>query len=334
MDWANEPYVKAYTRETDDDLALSWEALAVWRAMLLRFDRSGVIETKRRSRGLAAVVRIPFEVVDRALPELLEDGRIREVPMGYFAPNYIEAQEATKSDKLRQKESRERRRSRNLDHPVTKRDATITNRDESVTSSHDASRDVTLCSASSADQDPLQSAAPARARTIPRTGPGTEPVPDPEPETTPPRLTSTPARSRDDLRRKLWNDAWTLAGLEHAKLKAEGIDPHARNCWSGIPPADSPESVRLFERIDELLIGNDFEATREKIRNRVLVAAAEARHKLHHLEFFTPMRMWEPKSFAIAEALSPEQIARSRAGPRGASRETDDSEIRRYETLK
>lgn len=155
MDWSNEPYVKVYTRETDDDLTLSWEAMAIWNQMLKRFDRAGVIETKRGPRGLAAIVKIPAAVVERALPELLSDGRLREVPVGYLAPNFLPAQEARKSDRMRQRESRERRRDSSLssempDRPVTKRDE----KPENVTSGHTASHDVTLCSA---DPDPLRS---------------------------------------------------------------------------------------------------------------------------------------------------------------------------------
>jgi hypothetical protein len=109
VDWSNEEYVKVYRRETDDDLILTWQARALWAAMLLKFDRAGLLETRRGVRGLAALVRIPMDVVQAVLPELLEDGRVQEVPLGYFAPNFLAAQEASKSDKLRQRESRARR---------------------------------------------------------------------------------------------------------------------------------------------------------------------------------------------------------------------------------
>lgn len=174
MDWSNEPYVKVYTRETDDDLALSWEAVALWNQLMKRFDRSGFVETRRGIRGLAAITRIPLPVVERVLPELLDDGRLVTVDGGYLAPNYIAAQEASKSDKLRQKDSRDRRRARALDHgsrdaDITPRDGAVTIRDASITDGHAESRDVTLCSA---DPDPLQSKAdpvalPARAPAIP-----------------------------------------------------------------------------------------------------------------------------------------------------------------------
>jgi hypothetical protein len=152
MDWSNEPYVRVYTRETDDDLALSWEARALWDRMMTKFDRSGFVETKRGPRGLAAITRIPLPVVERVLPELLEDGRLVAVEGGFVAPNFIAAQEATKSDRQRQKDSRDRRRAQALDvttrdGAVTNRDETITQRDLNVTDSHSESRAVTLTSA-------------------------------------------------------------------------------------------------------------------------------------------------------------------------------------------
>lgn len=177
MDWSNEIYVRVYTRETDDDLALSWEARALWSAMLTKFDRSGIIATKRGARGLAALVRIPPNVVEGALPELLADGRLHEVDGGYLAPNFTEAQNASKSDRLRQRESRDMARARKLmdvtirDSIVTNRDADVTNRDEtgsallvSVTDRHEMSRDVTLSLAVHSKAEQSESGAPARAR--------------------------------------------------------------------------------------------------------------------------------------------------------------------------
>lgn len=206
MDWSNEPYVKVYTRETDDDLALSWEARALWDRLMAKFDRSGVVETKRGGRGLAAITRMPAEVVERVLPELLEDGRLVEVDDGYMAPNFIAAQEASKSDKLRQRESRERRRSRNLDTAVTDRDASVTNRDQT-------SRDVTLCSADP-DPDPVHSSA-THARAIPGS---TEPRPAPS------RASGSEAAdlaARRALGDEVWRELAAVRGRVAAALEVE-----------------------------------------------------------------------------------------------------------------
>lgn len=159
MDWSNEPYVRVYTRETDDDMALSWEAVALWNQLMKRFDRSGFVETRRGIRGIAAITRIPVPVVERVLGELLEDGRLVAVDGGFVAPNFIAAQEASKSDRQRQKDSRDRRRAHALD--VTKCDignanqnGAVTIRDGNVTNGHAASQSVTLTSADQGIADP------------------------------------------------------------------------------------------------------------------------------------------------------------------------------------
>jgi hypothetical protein len=132
IDWSNEFFARLYKMETDDDLLLSWEARAVWHEFLKKCDRSGLLTTKRGVRGVAALLRIPLEVVERVLQELLEDGRMRSVPnVGFVAPNYIEANYTPRSDKARQAESRLRRRE----------DAVSAGNDQSATGT--LSRDVT-----------------------------------------------------------------------------------------------------------------------------------------------------------------------------------------------
>jgi len=131
MDWANERYVRLYVRDTDDLLVLSWEARALLWELMRKADRAGVIETRRGARGIAAITRIPAEVVQTALPQLLEgDGApLIEHPRGYLLRNFLEAQEARSSDALRARESRGKRREIALAPDVTKRDACVTKRD-------------------------------------------------------------------------------------------------------------------------------------------------------------------------------------------------------------
>jgi hypothetical protein len=129
MDWENERYVRLYVRETIDDLALSWEAIAVWRALLTKLDRAGLIELNGKPLKLvAAMIRMPWSVVDGALDELRSDGRI-EINSEYLvAPNFIEAQEAKQSDRQRQADSRARRRDKAR---LDKLRGDVTNRDTS-----------------------------------------------------------------------------------------------------------------------------------------------------------------------------------------------------------
>lgn len=158
MDWANERYVRLYTRDTADDLVLSWQAQGLWPLLLRKADRAGVIATNHGARGIAALVRWPAEVVAIALPELLEDGRIRACtePPGYVIPNYLPAQETPSSDAQRKRDERERRRE-GANNSVTERDSDVTKRDQksrAVTRGHAESRAVTPSLAVPVRSDP------------------------------------------------------------------------------------------------------------------------------------------------------------------------------------
>lgn len=111
MDWANERYVRVYTRDTADWLALSWQARALLMFILRKADRVGAIELGRHGiRGLAGVVGMPPDVVDPAMQELLTDGAVQLVGSSLLVPNFIDAQEATASPTQRSREHRERKR--------------------------------------------------------------------------------------------------------------------------------------------------------------------------------------------------------------------------------
>jgi hypothetical protein len=136
IDWSNEPFARLYKRETDDDLLLSWEARAVWHEFLKKCDRSGMLETRRGVPGLAALLRVPLDVIENALQQLIEDGRLRSVPnVGFVAPNYLQANDAPRSDRVRQAESRLRRKQDALSGGNPK--------SETLADCHTASRDVT-----------------------------------------------------------------------------------------------------------------------------------------------------------------------------------------------
>lgn len=152
MDWENERYVRAYTRDTEDWLCLSWEAQALFLMLLRKVDRAGLLTTKRGPGGVAVQVRMPVDVVTRALPELLTDGCIRECRSGYVMPNYLAAQEARQSDKQRQRESRAARLAREMlagelddlgDTGDRKPALVVTQQPEQVPDSDIASRSVT-----------------------------------------------------------------------------------------------------------------------------------------------------------------------------------------------
>lgn len=109
MDWANERWIKAYTRETTEDCLLSWDAISVWRALLLKLDPRGRIQLPRIgdiTASLAALVRAPLRVMQSALPELIECGRILLSARELSVPNFEEAQRARSSSGARQEKFR------------------------------------------------------------------------------------------------------------------------------------------------------------------------------------------------------------------------------------
>jgi hypothetical protein len=320
MDWENEPYVKVYTRETDDDLLLSWEARALWGAMLLKFDRSGLLETKRGPRGVAALVRIPPEVVVRVLPELLEDGRLTEIDRGYFAPNFMAAQEARKSDRLRQREMRVRRADLARSSEIrSESNVDVTNRDGSsrdLDSRHTASRSALLCSASTAERATCDSPAPEpSADSAEEKSASALQTLKTQVDTAAPIANARLAHPRaPDPRIRLNHAAWTYAAGEHAKLRASGIDPTAI-AWPLMPVGAA--MADLTARTRELTQGDhpDFAEAERVHRRRVDVAVAEAkRDNVRHLRWFTPARFYESGPFWKAAEMSPQQAA-ARRGP-------------------
>lgn len=115
MRWEDERYVRVYTRDTVDWLVLSFHAKALWLMLLRKADRAGIITLGKRGRDLiGAAVGHPemrAELVE-ALDELLADGccELSQDGTQLVIPNFIEAQEATKSPNERQREYRLRAR--------------------------------------------------------------------------------------------------------------------------------------------------------------------------------------------------------------------------------
>jgi hypothetical protein len=138
MDWANERYVRVYTRDTVDWSLLSWQARSLWLHLMRKFDRAGCIYLGRHGvRGLAVLVGMPFEVVDQAVEELAKDGCVELRGEWLVAKNFIDAQEADQTDAQRAREYRARRRDRamldKLPEPRQLSIDAVTGRDDRVT---------------------------------------------------------------------------------------------------------------------------------------------------------------------------------------------------------
>lgn len=149
MDFANEPYVRYYRRKTTTWHRLCWEGQAVLSEVLVLIDRAGVFELSGLPPGEAVSLHLqkwPLPIVEAGVADMLRLKIIEHRGDSLVWPRYLEAQETAQSDRVRQAESRARRRERAMEapeppagpngHDVTKRDAPVTHRD-------DESRDVT-----------------------------------------------------------------------------------------------------------------------------------------------------------------------------------------------
>lgn len=110
MNWSDEQYTKIYKRETLTMLSLDWDARSVLRALLLKLDGAGVMETGTLdpAEAVALQLRAPVDVVRRALPALIACGTVITVRHGILVPNYVAAQEATKTERLKKADQRQR----------------------------------------------------------------------------------------------------------------------------------------------------------------------------------------------------------------------------------
>lgn len=140
MDFSNEPYVRVYTRDTTNWRRMGWNGQCVLLQLLRKLDRSGALELDGLEPWEAVMLAIGCteEVAKDGVGKLLflKTAVIRGDLL--VLPKHIEAQEAVKSDRLRQRESRERRAGGNPAE-VTQRDTSSRN----VTETHDSGRDVT-----------------------------------------------------------------------------------------------------------------------------------------------------------------------------------------------
>lgn len=182
MDWANERYVRVYTRDTTTWKLMDWRGRCVLQLLMRKVDRAGVLDVGHDGvLGLAAVLELPIEIAEAGIAQLTA-GRggmptVVDTGTAYVLPNFIEAQEAAQSDPQRKRESRARRRdvalavSRNILQPSESgHDGHETGRDRDV-----GSQPVTLIRSV---PDPIREDLPP-ARAIPPTA---TPAPEPEPE--------------------------------------------------------------------------------------------------------------------------------------------------------
>ena len=82
--------------------------------ILRRVDRAGVLDDVRTPEDLLVVLNngMPLDLVERGFSKLLKYEVVEVSEHGLVIPNFLEAQESTKSNALRQREKRERKRMR------------------------------------------------------------------------------------------------------------------------------------------------------------------------------------------------------------------------------
>ena len=167
MRWEDERYVRIYTRDTADWLALSFDAQALFALLMRKLDRAGLLPLgKHGKRAVAAVIGHVhlWPRLEPALEELLADGCVRIEGDVLVVPNFIAAQEASMSDKQRKAEQRARDR----DKAGRPRDVPSRNVTEShagsreVTPGHTESQEVTPCRTVPYRAEPEAAAAGAR----------------------------------------------------------------------------------------------------------------------------------------------------------------------------
>lgn len=159
MNWGDERYVRLYTRDTLTWRGWTWEGRALLALLLRKVDRAGVLDTgnMRKAQALALMLEVPVEVAEVALAQWLESGTIIQTETALTLPTFIEAQEAPQSDRVRQQESREKRRAASM----RKKEEACHTVSHDVTPSHTASHSVTPAVPSVPSVPPVPSVAAA-----------------------------------------------------------------------------------------------------------------------------------------------------------------------------
>jgi hypothetical protein len=191
MRFEDEQYVRLYKRDTTTWLLLPWQARCILPLVLKACDRAGIIDLGEDGwEGLAAIIKVPTEVVDAAMPEILKRGVLIQAGGLLVWPKFIEAQEVPQSDRVRAKASRERARDLAMaanrgvvvrEDEVDPNTKIVTFRDEpsqTVTNHHATNEIVTLSCADLCSEENIKT--PCRLE-VDGSGPGSVPPDQDEP---------------------------------------------------------------------------------------------------------------------------------------------------------
>lgn len=112
MNWSDERYVRVYTRDTYDLLAVGWEGRLVLYELLRKCDRAGVLATGGDLAVIPELLRIPVDIFERGIERLKKRGTVVVSEESITIPNYLAAQEAKYTTAARQRQSRQTRAER------------------------------------------------------------------------------------------------------------------------------------------------------------------------------------------------------------------------------
>lgn len=147
MDWSNERYVRLYTRDTADMVAVGWEGRTVLYELLRKVDRSGVLDHGGEVELVPEILRLPQDLFLTGFARLVKRGVILVTETALVLRNFIDAQESEQTDRQRQAESRARRRDKAMASGATPAEAKKAARPdyykEPVTPGHTGSHVVT-----------------------------------------------------------------------------------------------------------------------------------------------------------------------------------------------
>lgn len=232
MDWSNETYVRLYTRDTTNWKRMGWDGQSVLMHVLRKVDRAGTLDLGGLDPWEAVMLHIGCteEVARRGVEAMLKVEAVAIVGDRMVFGNFIEAQECTKSDRLRAKESRERKaRGESQDVTPPSRNVTPESRDvtppsQPVTPRHAPSRAVTprhslLCSALQRSALPCSATQEGERAGAPPPPPPPQAPPDPEP----PEL--EPGEPDCDPGERLRIPALVRVEFERACFEATGNQP-------------------------------------------------------------------------------------------------------------
>lgn len=271
MNWSDERYVRLYTRDTPDWLALSFDAQALFALLMRKVDRAGVLELGKHGKRAVAIAighASAWERLAPALEELLTDGCVSVHGDKLLVRNFIEAQEARQSDRKRQAESRSRRREQLAGQRLLVPD--VTNRDvesQNVTESHDGSHDVTTGHSESQPVTPYRAVPSVPEIHTSGPNPTLPGIGDAKPERPPVPAVLEHARTdaaswlewfnrtfgrQFELRPDLVKQVRALHARGFAERDMRLVAVHKRSQWE-----DNPK-MREFLRPDSLLVASKF----------------------------------------------------------------------------